>query len=135
MHFQLILDQHAVAQYPQILLGVAGSELGGKNVGGGLAQQRRNGFETAAPGQRQVGQQVAGLGVFDKEHHVGDRVQQRRDQRQRIQQIAQVVRALLRQAVAQARKMFDGENVLLLRQPHERRRREKPEADSLKWIA
>lgn len=102
MHFQLILDQHAVAQYPQILLGIVGSELSGKNVGGGFAQQRRDGFETAAPGQREVGQQVAGLGVFDKEHHVGDRVQQRRDQRQRIQQIAQVVRALLRQPVAQA---------------------------------
>ncbi|MOA17630.1 hypothetical protein D3C78_1378940 [compost metagenome] len=114
MHFQLILDQLPVTQHAEILLGIPRSELGGENVRRGFAQQRRDGFKPTAFGQRQIGEQITGLHVFDEEHHVGHGIEQRGDQRQGIKQVAQSIRPLLCQAVAPAGQLLNGENVIFL---------------------
>ncbi|MOA28113.1 hypothetical protein D3C78_1490380 [compost metagenome] len=102
VHFQLVLNQCSLLQYPQILFGITRAKLGRKHLRRGFSQQRRDGFKAAALGQRQVGQQVTRLQILDKKHHIGNSIEQRGDQSQRVEQIVQGVRALLCQAIAPA---------------------------------
>jgi hypothetical protein len=85
MHFQLVAQGHPSLN-TRILFGIALPQRGRKDVGRGFAQQRGDAFKAAATGQRQVRQQIARLGIFDKKDHIGNGIQQRRDQRQRIEQ-------------------------------------------------
>ncbi|MND75742.1 hypothetical protein D3C80_673720 [compost metagenome] len=90
VQFELVGQFPTTAEHAAILLGVERAEASGEYVLGGEPEQLFAVLAPAAPGQGLVDEGVARLAVLDEEHHIVERVEQRRDGLQAAEQGRQV---------------------------------------------